>query len=669
MKKQFVALLLAIALVLVGSAANAQQYSVLPPSTTINVVPVDSTTGTPVSVTQTVSVQSRLPARNYHAQCPLHGRCSTVGNDGSVYFPVVSSTNTYAICKITNGAPTILTPPTTDTPIGQLCTDKNGKIWGTYYASFNYFSYDPATNTFTNYSTYGAGNQSVGGICYNPQNDVIYILADYGGALTKINLNGNVLGVINTPYLVNANPELLTGPDGRVYGAGGSSGVLVAVDTSNNVSNYPISGLGTKTSIESDGSNLWILDPLNSRVIKVTTDGTVLATVDYQYVLPAAPSLDYGSIAYMNGRIVVSEGGINQLVSIDPTTIARQTYELPSVKVLTGLVAGTDGFLYGYSFWGAGGDGEIKRLSFGGVLSTVNNDIVSSATPIQYAATTNGNGIALKLNNASTAVLSISGTFNATVNFEASFDNSTWVPIAGFNRATGATGTSTSSAGDWSLPVHGYQYLRARISNFSSGSVTVNAYTTTAAIIPIITNITEVGGTSNPLPVEPVQKRATYSAGITFPNATNATDFFTIRGSDTKIVKVWTVYVVYSNSVNSSNTQVINLIRRYTDDMGAATSVPYAKRDTTSDNPTAVLHYYTTNPSGLGISQGTIATLRHSNLNSTAAPGTQPPYIFDASKTGAPIVLRGTSEILALNGNGSMVASGNLTVTVEWTEE
>ena len=105
---------------------------------------------------------------------------------------------------------------------------------------------------------------------------------------------------------------------------------------------------------------------------------------------------------------------------------------------------------------------------------------------IQNAATATGNGTALPVTASrdgpfSTFVAQVTGTFSATVTFEATLGESatqasnTWVAIPMRNVTTGAVATTTTAAGVFRGNCSGYRYVRARVTWTSGTSVTVLA--------------------------------------------------------------------------------------------------------------------------------------------------------------------------------------------------
>lgn len=97
---------------------------------------------------------------------------------------------------------------------------------------------------------------------------------------------------------------------------------------------------------------------------------------------------------------------------------------------------------------------------------------------MQSAAVATGNGTAIDIGGLSSLVMQITGTFVGTVTFEATINNTDWVAVQIKNRNSGKLSTITTGTGLYSLSVAGLLKVRARISAYTSGSVTVEGYAT-----------------------------------------------------------------------------------------------------------------------------------------------------------------------------------------------
>lgn len=93
---------------------------------------------------------------------------------------------------------------------------------------------------------------------------------------------------------------------------------------------------------------------------------------------------------------------------------------------------------------------------------------------LQDAAGANGNGTSFSVAGLATIALQVIITNAATVNFEATIDGTNWVQLNGINIATpGMTAETTTASGIFLFDVSGLVYVRARISGWAAGTVTV----------------------------------------------------------------------------------------------------------------------------------------------------------------------------------------------------
>lgn len=152
-----------------------------------------------------------------------------------------------------------------------------------------------------------------------------------------------------------------------------------------------------------------------------------------------------------------------------------------------------------------------------------------------------------------------------------------------------------------------------------------------------------------------------------FTTATSATDILNFKGSGTKTVYIRKI-VWRQATVSYSGTHQVYLLKRSTANSGgtssALTAVPL---DSNFASATASGVYYTANPT-TGTSVGTISNCMLVS-GGVIWPGTI--YtLFDSTKGGSPIVLRGTSESISVNYNGVTDAIGtSATVDIEWSEK
>lgn len=112
------------------------------------------------------------------------------------------------------------------------------------------------------------------------------------------------------------------------------------------------------------------------------------------------------------------------------------------------------------------------------------NAQVSFSAILQNRRTSNSNGTILNTTNMSTAVLTVNcDSCSATqVNFEGTQDGTNYTSLLASLLGTTTTATSTTTAGVtvWSLGVSGLRNVRARVSAYSVGTVTVTGLTSMA---------------------------------------------------------------------------------------------------------------------------------------------------------------------------------------------
>ncbi len=97
---------------------------------------------------------------------------------------------------------------------------------------------------------------------------------------------------------------------------------------------------------------------------------------------------------------------------------------------------------------------------------------------LQSAAAATGNGTALvttDVNNGAltTLTMQVTGITTATITFEATVDGSNWIAVACTNLNDGTAATTATANGLFRLTCLGLVSVRARISAYTSGTITV----------------------------------------------------------------------------------------------------------------------------------------------------------------------------------------------------
>lgn len=100
----------------------------------------------------------------------------------------------------------------------------------------------------------------------------------------------------------------------------------------------------------------------------------------------------------------------------------------------------------------------------------------ADTTVLQAAAVATGNGTALVVGGRQHAVFQVTGTFVGTVTWEATVDGTNWggVAVADLASTTRARALTSTAPGLFLLDtVRGLQSVRARVSAWTSGTITV----------------------------------------------------------------------------------------------------------------------------------------------------------------------------------------------------
>jgi hypothetical protein len=165
---------------------------------------------------------------------------------------------------------------------------------------------------------------------------------------------------------------------------------------------------------------------------------------------------------------------------------------------------------------------------------------------------------------------------------------------------------------------------------------------------------------------EGVRATYCYASQANTPAAT-PTDIFKIAGSATKTIRITRIAI--GGIAGTAGYLKIALVRRSTAGSGGTATNPAAlKHDTSDPAATATLTLYTANPT-VGTAVGTLHNARVF-LPLVTATGSAPLVWDFTQRNEEGIVLRGTTDILAINGVGDTVpSSGVLDIDVTWIEE
>lgn len=171
--------------------------------------------------------------------------------------------------------------------------------------------------------------------------------------------------------------------------------------------------------------------------------------------------------------------------------------------------------------------------------------------------------------------------------------------------------------------------------------------------------------------VETETQKATYAyATASLTVAATPTDILTIAGSASVVTRVKRI-AVYGIST-APGTLPIALIRRSAANVGGTSTSPTVlKHDINDATASSTVQLYTANATTLGATTGTI----HNGIlvtGSTVGVTTSGQFlVWDfTTRNDKALVLRGATDVLAINGNGATVpGGGSFTFDIEFTEE
>ena len=174
------------------------------------------------------------------------------------------------------------------------------------------------------------------------------------------------------------------------------------------------------------------------------------------------------------------------------------------------------------------------------------------------------------------------------------------------------------------------------------------------------------GGSYNIAAADNEPERNTYGAGVLgFTLAATPTDILTIRGSATKIIRIKSI-IINGNSLSLA-AYPVSLIRRSTVHTGGTPTVITAgNHDTADPAATAVVTYFTANPT-VGT---TVATLHVGRVIAASASNLDRLTFQYSWQNDKAIVLNNANEFLAINMGGTALAGATtMDVDMLWTEE
>lgn len=115
----------------------------------------------------------------------------------------------------------------------------------------------------------------------------------------------------------------------------------------------------------------------------------------------------------------------------------------------------------------------------------MSDQVFAIAHTFQSGAEATGNGTVMDVGGLAEVGVQVEGITNATVTFEATIDGSTWYAIRTINVTDGSVASAVTADALVRVPVAGMDKLRARISAYVGGTITVTGKGVVATAPPL----------------------------------------------------------------------------------------------------------------------------------------------------------------------------------------
>lgn len=99
--------------------------------------------------------------------------------------------------------------------------------------------------------------------------------------------------------------------------------------------------------------------------------------------------------------------------------------------------------------------------------------MVTSKKKLQDAVAATGAGSTFTVSGYCYVVFQITGTFVGTITFQATLDGTNWIAVRATNMNTGNAATTGAVVGLYQLGVAGLGIVRANVTAYTSGAITV----------------------------------------------------------------------------------------------------------------------------------------------------------------------------------------------------
>lgn len=421
--------------------------------------------------------------------------------------------------------------------------------------------------------------------------------------------------------------------------------------------------------------------------IPVSQDGTWSVQIEDSAGNPltsSAGSLDVNitNTVPISGTITANQGTTPWVIS---GTVNQGTSALPGdawyMRITDGATTvGITGFSLNVDVTNAAGAAAVN-IQDGGNSITVDGTIAATQSGTWVLGANSGVDIGdVTVNN---------GAGAAAVNIQ---DGGNSITVDGSLGRTWTLASGTDSVSANLTQISGSAYTLGQKTMVNSAPVVIASDQATISVSMASGNLTQVGGASltlgqktmtNSIPVvlssdqSTVNVQATpatanietYSTAIVgLAVAATATDIYTITGSATRTVKVRRIKISATRTADAK-TDILLIKRSTANSGGTSTTQTIVPHDSTNAGGTAVVRAYTANPATLGTTVGTVRAQKQ--YIPVAASSQQESVVeWDFSLVAdQPIILRGTSEVLAINLNRQTITGPSFDISIEFTEE
>lgn len=333
-------------------------------------------------------------------------------------------------------------------------------------------------------------------------------------SVAAVIIGGSIIATVGTQYLENQIDASVTGT-AVMFKSNISSSILTVVTPATPL---PVSVQGVVTALQ--GTTPWLTNQGGS-IIAVFQSSSLITREASSSIIAVVT----GSVALASSVITVPTGSTISYIQnsiaaiIIGGSIATATTNSSVLLLNSANVIGSVATLQGTNPWQVNhtGIGSIYTVSLGSII-TVNQSssiiavitgsvvaiggtssvivawkggLIPTAASILLGVTANTNGSVLTTTGYPTALLQITSgpgpSITGQLNFEGTLDGTAFVPIQGYNLSTNVIASATGIEGDWAFNVAGLQGMRARVGNWTVGSITARAVTSPMDARPLAT--------------------------------------------------------------------------------------------------------------------------------------------------------------------------------------